>query len=332
VAQRLMARWGALSDPAIDVRQEMMRFTADVTTLLAFGQDLNSVERPSLLQEQIEVIFGAVARRILTPLPWVWKLPLPEERRADRAAAQVRERVLNMIRGGGKTEVGETLLDAMLEAQDDDRFTEDEVFGNVFTLLLAGEDTTANSLAWMVYYLACNPELQERVRAEARDVLGDEPVPSTLEQVGRLKLTLNLFKEVLRLRSPAQMIFLTPNRDTELGGHPIAKDELVVVLTGIMSEREENFTRAHELLPERWDPAFRDAHPGWNHRHQAFLPFGGGPRTCPGAQLAGLEAQTVIAAMCTTFAFEFVGDPGEVDEEFHFIMHPTPFKVRLRPL
>ncbi|MEL6182493.1 MAG: cytochrome P450, partial [Myxococcota bacterium] len=95
VTERLMRRWSSLGSVPIEARQELMRFTADVTTLLAFGQDLNSVEEPSALQRQIEEIFAALSRRVLAPLPYLWMLPLPQERSADRAAGHVRDRVLD---------------------------------------------------------------------------------------------------------------------------------------------------------------------------------------------------------------------------------------------
>ena len=75
-------------------------------------------------------------------------------------------------------EAPENFLAGMVAAQEtDDTYTDEEIVGNVFTLLFAGEDTTAHTMAWTTWLLAREPEIQRRWAAEADAVLGDERSP-----------------------------------------------------------------------------------------------------------------------------------------------------------
>ncbi|HEV3094733.1 MAG TPA: cytochrome P450, partial [Solirubrobacteraceae bacterium] len=63
---------------------------------------------------------------------------------------------------------------------------DEEIIGNVFTLLIAGEDTTAHTMAWTLWSLASRPEIQDRWANEAREVLGEHPFPADYEAIERL--------------------------------------------------------------------------------------------------------------------------------------------------
>ena len=125
-------------------------------------------------------------RRISMPVRyWRW-IRLPADRAADRSFAEIRRAVEGFIaqaraRMAERPELRETpenFLEGMLAAQESDNaFTDDEIIGNTFTLLLAGEDTTAHTMAWTIWLLASRPEVQARCAEEADEVLGERPVP-----------------------------------------------------------------------------------------------------------------------------------------------------------
>ena len=191
VTARLQHRWerAAATGERVDAQRDLMRFTVDVTSGLAFGTDLNTLEQEGdVLQNHLERIFPALARRLLAPFPyWRW-LKLPADRALDRAMAEVHKLVNGLIadaraRVRARKE-GETapanFLDAMVAAQSDDMgaFTDDEIVGNTLTMLLGGEDTTANTLAWMMHLMAIHPHVQAEMQAEADRVLGTAERPS----------------------------------------------------------------------------------------------------------------------------------------------------------
>ena len=113
------------------------------------------------------------------------------------------------------------LLEAMLALRDEpgSGFSDDDVYANIITPLLAGEDTTAYSLAWAMHSLAGDPELQARLRGAALEALGDPRVPMTFADTAKLGLFEGVAFEAMRMRPVAPLNFLEANETTELAGH-----------------------------------------------------------------------------------------------------------------
>src|SRR5204863_5042148 len=101
------------------------------------------------------------------------------------------------------------LLDAMLGARDegDAAFTDEEIYGNVLTMLLAGEDTTANTMAWMMHFMTEHPEAQARMQAEAGPVVGDAGMLHELQDAERLDYIEAVTHETMRLKPVAPILF-----------------------------------------------------------------------------------------------------------------------------
>ncbi|MGT2429997.1 cytochrome P450 [Cupriavidus basilensis] len=87
--------------------------------------------------------------------------------------------------------------------------------------------------------------------------------------------------------------------------------------------QERNFPAAREFRPERWLPG---ATPAAQHR-SGFVPFGSGPRLCPGRSLALLEAKAAISMVCQNFDIRQAPESGPVGEAFGFTMMPTDLWV-----
>ncbi|HET7525617.1 MAG TPA: cytochrome P450, partial [Burkholderiaceae bacterium] len=165
VTARLHKRWLAAAQlqRPLDLSAELMRYTVDTVAGLAFGSDINTLESDGVvIQQHLDRIFPALYRRIMAPLPyWRW-IKLPADRALDASVredkreiagfiAQARER---MARRPELYEKPENFLESMLAAQREGRYSDEEVFGNTFQILLAGEDTTAHSLSWAAWFIA----------------------------------------------------------------------------------------------------------------------------------------------------------------------------------
>src|ERR1700730_9748535 len=168
---RLKKRWERLADAGapLDVVDELKRFTVDVTTLITFGHDVNTVEQGNdVIQRKLALVLPAANRRLFALFP-TWKLVrCPRDRRLDRALAEVRAWLGELVGAErarlaaepGRAEQPSNFLEAMLSARDDDGrpFSDDVIFGNLMTMLLAGEDTTADTLGWAVHQLCDSSE------------------------------------------------------------------------------------------------------------------------------------------------------------------------------
>jgi cytochrome P450 len=172
----LRDRWqrAAASRAAIDLQADLMRYTVDVTAGLAFGADINTLESDrEVIQSHLDKVFPALFKRLMAPFPyWRWF----RNRRLDRHLEALRRAVADFIaRARERMEADPklrerptNLIEAMIAARDNpgSRLDDADVAGNVMTMLLAGEDTTANTLAWMIYLLHRNPDALARARDE----------------------------------------------------------------------------------------------------------------------------------------------------------------------
>ncbi|MFL7867764.1 MAG: cytochrome P450, partial [Anaerolineales bacterium] len=200
VTRRLQRRWGQLAGQGatMDVQKEMMRYTVDITTNLAFGYDMNTLEKEGdRLQTHLERVFPMIAFRAFMPVRYWNTIKLPADRALDKSLAELRAAVNHFIESAREQlaenpdlrERPENLLQALLAAQAEEEveFSDLEIYGNVFTFLLAGEDTTANTIAWMTYYMAMYPEIQKKMQAEADAVLGETATVTDYDQVRDLR-------------------------------------------------------------------------------------------------------------------------------------------------
>lgn len=340
VARRLRTRWSrmAAAGAPLDIVDELKRFTVDVTTLLTLGHDVNTLEQEDdVIQRKLEQVFPAFNRRLFALLP-TWRLiRMPVDRRLDRALADLRAWMRQLVAAARERLAGDprcaakpaNFLEAMVVARRDngEPFSDDAILGNLLTMLLAGEDTTAYTLAWAVHHLCDSPGAVASLRDEADRSLGDADVPRSFEDANRLTYAAAVANETMRLRPVAPVLILEANVDTVLGDITIPAGTGVSVLARPAVLDEEHFADPFVFRPERWMPG------GSTGAHEAsvHMPFGSGPRLCPGRTLALLEMKLVLAMLYKAFDVDREGPAGAVAERFTFTMNPVGLRVRLSP-
>jgi cytochrome P450 len=343
VGQRLSRRWqdAARERRAIDLQADLMRYTVDTIAGLAFGTPVNTLEsNEDIIQNHLDKIFPALWRRMTAALP-TWRL-FPS--RADRELAQgilavnaavdtfiadARER---LRRDPARAKEPPNLLEAMIVAADepdsgiDDRL----VSGNVLTMLLAGEDTTANTIAWMIYLLWRNPEALANAADEVRRTIAD-PMHPKQEELARLDYVEACAHETMRLKPVAPLLGLQALRDTTIGDVRVPAGMMVFSLMRRDSVSDEFVPEASAFLPERWltEGGPRQAA---SAAKRISMPFGAGPRICPGRYLALLEMKMAMAMLLGHFDIESVTTPypGEAKEHMSFTMAPVDLRLRLK--
>lgn len=342
ITDRLLGVWqrAASEGRSVDALADLMRYTVDVTTTVAFGRDMNTLEQgEGELQQHLARFFATVNHRLRAPFPYWRYLPRARDRAFERSRAQVEQVVFEIIRNARTALEREptraaspsNLLEAMLVARDADdpkaRLDDDEIYGNVLTLLLAGEDTTALTIAWMLYYMAKQPEVVERMRAELdTKLLRVGGMPETPEQVRELEYVGAVVQETLRLRGAAPLMFMEPMHDVVLGDLAVPAGTLIVVLTRAAANKDEHFSAPDRFEPERWLGRRADLP---HHDARAAMPFGTGPRICPGRALALLECSMVAAMVVQHFDIALAEPERPVAERFDFTMRPDALNIRL---
>jgi len=338
ITERLLHRWQTEAAGKVkDIQDDWMRFTVDITTNFAFGYDINLLEQENdSFQRHLEKFLPVFNRRANAPFPYWHFVKLPSERDMEHSLATIKETINSVIykarqkleQGAGNAKEPANFLEALLLAQDEsgNGLSDSEILGNVITILVAGEDTTAHTLAWLVYLISQHPKAQEKIQQEADAVLGESLIPQAITDVEKLAYIEAVAHETLRLKSVAPLFFMEPNEDVELNNVTIPKGTFLMLLNRYGVLQDENFSHALEFRPERWLDVNAS---GCVHNRNVSIPFGGGPRFCPGRNLALLEIKMAIATLCRSFSIKLVEGDQPVQEVFSFTMRPENLRVKL---
>lgn len=329
---KLLNRIQSESD-AIDVQHLFMCFTIDITTEIAFGYELNTIDgKADEFQQNLEMVFPMINKRISSPFP-IWRYVKSKKDKALEKGLKQIEQVINQFideaeeRLKHKSEPS-NFLEALLIESESETFTKKEVFGNVFTMLLAGEDTTSNSLSWAIFYLCQHPEWVQKVREEA--TLYEGSFPSKDADLNSLKIANAIAQEAMRMKPTTPQLFMQAKEDVVINELFIPKDQVVMLQNMKAQNAEEYFMSAYEFRPERWLAEACPYHQ--KHTPENMRAFGAGPRFCPGMKLATNEMIMAISSICKSYDLELAVDPKDVHEEFAFTMHPTNLKVRFKSI
>jgi len=344
VTQRFLRRWqqAAASGVAIDVQADLMRYTVDVTAGLAFGTDINTLESGGdVIQTHLDTVFPALFQRLFATVPY-WKfVKLPADRKLDQhlaALSQVVAHFIDLARLRLRErpilrERPDNLIEAMVAARDraGSGVTDEDVAGNVLTLLLAGEDTTANTLAWALWLLHRHPNAARQASEEADAILGTASVPGDSEQLGRLEYIEACAHETMRLKPVAPIIMVQAARPARISDVAVPAGTLVMCLMRPAGVDSRNFVDPQAFLPERW---LSGAGPGRaaSAARRIAMPFGAGPRLCPGRYLALAEMKMVLAMLLRNFEIAQItaAGGGEPRERLSLTMSPVGLAMRLR--
>ena len=250
----------------------MQSITLDVIMRTVFGGTERALR--DLLLELLEL---AANRWLLLPgflglsplkIPW---LPITRlKRRLDDALYRV---IAERRRAPG----GDDVLAMMLEARDDEglAMTDLEIRDELVTLLLAGHETTATSLAWTFDQLLANPPAFDRLADEVR--------------AGRDAYLDAVIRETLRLRPIVPLIGRHVAQPFELGGWTIPPGSRIAPSIYLAGKRADAYPNPHCFEPGRWLGVKPDPY--------TWLPFGGGTRRCIGMAFAQFEMRMVLATV-----------------------------------
>ena len=257
------------------------------------GEKARSVDAAGLFEEALAFYASDYLLRIFRGRlsPWA---------SMQRAARRLDEVIYSEItRRRATGERGRDILSLLLDAQDEDGDTlnDGQIRDEVMTLLFAGHDTTTSTVSFMFYELARHPEIVGRLQAEQ-----DRELPSGLATRSKLlaaelpELEMVL-EETLRKYPPA---WVGPRRSIEpfeFEGRTVPGRTFVNYCSWASHHLPGVFAQPEEFRPERFTAEARAALP-----KGAYVPFGGGSRTCIGMRFGQLEVRTVatlILARCT---------------------------------
>jgi cytochrome P450 len=302
-ADGLVARLKPQRGRVVDVAVEMTRVSLDVLERTIFSEGLG--DDPEEIRKAMKSYFDAIGQIDAFDL-----LGLPASmprfgRRKARPALRLFDRAIDEVISRRRRRIAENpehapqdLLTLLLRAQDPetgDKLSEEDVRSNILTFIAAGHETTANCLTWSVFLLSQSPEWYDRVRAEAeRELNGDHE-----GLADRLIDTRAVLDEANRLYPPITAISRAAIGADELAGRAIRPGTMIVIAPYVLHRHTTLWDE-----PDRFDPSRFVGGAREKIARFAYLPFGGGPRTCIGASFAMQEASIVLATLVRYFRFD----------------------------
>jgi len=200
----------------------------------------------------------------------------------------------------------------------DDR---DKISG-VIDFINAGIELMSHTMSFLLYYLSMNPESQEKIFEETKDMNED----LTQEDLSRAFYTRAAIHEAFRLSPSAFAIARILEEDFYLSGYLVKAGTIVLCQNMIASSKNENFDGAKEYKPERWLTENGEFNLNQCLGSSIVLPFGCGKRICPGKKYTELELIILVTKLVRTFKIKY---HSEFDRQFEFVLAPkAPVNVQ----
>ncbi len=290
-AQALADSWKA--GQVIDLEPAMAQFAVETLAATLFSTDIG---RPAVeaVRENLPVLLTNLLIRAASP-KFLDRIPIRANRDFDTAAARLREVIDDVVctaRASGHADRGD-LLSLLLAAEDSESgagLSDVEVRDELSTILFAGAETTAATLAWTFHELSARPDIEQDIVEEIQAVVGDGPV--TIGHVPRLEGIRRVIDEVIRLHGVTLLMRRT-TRPVELGGVVLPTGTEVAYSLYALHRDPGLYANAHRFDPDRWLPERQQAGPG----RKAYIPFGTGNRKCIGDLFVWTEATIAIATV-----------------------------------
>ncbi|KAJ2916319.1 hypothetical protein MD484_g4089, partial [Candolleomyces efflorescens] len=246
-----------------------------------------------------------------------------------------------LLQGKGNRDILSLLVKANASENSDTKLTEEEIYAQMRTILLAGHETSATTLCWVLLELARHPEVQQRLRQEIRDTEqairargGSDFTASDLDNMSYLHAVI---KESMRYHPALYQNYRQAARDDVIplskpivgrNGEimnelPVAKGTKIILSIAAYNRNKEVFGEdAHEYKPERWLDNKEKKGPTLGV-YGNLLTFAGGVRTCIGWRFALYEVLALTVEIISNFELGLTPDIERLRREACLVMLPT---------
>lgn len=290
----------------LDAHRDMVKLTLDVVVASLFGREL--VGAADVSYEALGAALELVSEHgngLVLPR-WV---PTPGNRKFHRTMREV-EGVIYRVIDAGRARTGDdgTLLSMLINSRDEETqapLTNQEVRDEVFTMFVAGHETTALTLTWLFTLLDGRDDVLGAMREEVDRVLG--PRDPTFEDVPKLTYLRQVIDETLRLRGPVAMTARNVVADDEVMGFRVKAGDVVMPFF-FGAHRHKDFW----VDPETFDPGRFSAERSAGRNPWAYLPFSGGQRRCIGDTFSLVETVVLLAQLLRRFEVRVAPGMNEV--------------------
>ena len=329
-----MAKAGQLVSPAVMVAHS----NSSMMFRVIFGRDEDGTGefmqlRDALLAHVSWIFANANATNLADYIPWMKFLPNNALKEAVKQA-EIGDAIINSLVDGARNRPGldlsapTCLVEVMLAQEQAGEIDADMTNDLCMDMLMAGTDTSTQTINWTLLLLANRPEIQAKVHEELDDVIGPDALP-TVDDRTRLPYTFACLAESMRYRTIGP--FGLPHKaseDIELGGYRIPAEAQVLGNIYSIHHDPRYWDAPHEFIPDRFLPQPDGSMPA-ALTGPAYIPFGTGHRRCPGRRFAETTVWLHITRMLHKLRFETPdGNPLSEDEVFGLAISPKPYSLK----
>ena len=302
------SRWR--SGTVTDLHPQMLELALHIVGKCLF--DLDALDDVDAMASAVESFMSFLPLAFLPFSQQLQELPLPSMVMLRRGKAHLDQLIYRMIaqRRADPRDRGD-LLSMLLNATDPETesdgaphtsstardhgspsasMSDRQLRDECVTIILAGHETTANALSFALHLLARHPEVQERVAAEARTVLGDRS--PTAADYPKLPYATQVFAEAMRLYPPVWVTGRTCAKPYAIAGYHIPVGATLLAPQYAVHRDRRFFAQPDIFDPSRFTPEARASRPRYS-----YFPFAGGSRQCIAEGLAWMEGTLVLAVI-----------------------------------
>jgi len=296
VISETLTDWKALAEKEqpVEIAHAMAELTMKIIVRTMFGTGISDAETHEM------VAAYSKALKLMNVRMWTFFLPdfipLPGDTAFRETIQQIDHAVYRFIneRRQNPSDTND-LLNMLLDARDEETgegMSDQQVRDEVFTVFMAGHETSATVMAWAWYLIWQHPEVERRLQRELLNVSGERR--PTFEDLPRLTYTRMVIEEAIRMFPPAWLIPRSTLADDTIGGLSVKAGTTVLISPYVVHRHPDFWEDAERFDPDRFAPERTII------RH-AYIPFGEGPRLCIGNSFAMMEMQLILAMIAQTY-------------------------------
>ncbi|MBV2360697.1 cytochrome P450 [Thalassococcus sp. CAU 1522] len=310
-AQAALTRLTARAGQEVEIEEITSHAAADVIFRTLFSIPIEDEIAQAVFHEfrayqRSQPILNLAA---FVPLPrWLPRFFRADTRAAARRIraliARLTERRMAEIASGTAPDDLATKIMTTPDPLTGETFSTAEMVDQVAIFFLAGHETSASALAWTLYMMGLFPDWQDRVADEAQVLQ-----TGAFAEVGKLRVSRDVFREALRLYPPVPMMVRQATRPERFRDRDVAPGAQIVLSPWHLHRHERLWDRPDDFDPGRWQ-----TENGKTCGRDAYIPFSAGPRVCTGAGFAMVEGPLLLSLLLRDLRVERIPGRDPVPE------------------
>jgi cytochrome P450 len=282
------------SSKKMDLHNEMVSLVFDIVIESLFG--ITEKVDSSRVKRNMEIAMDSVERTIAPGLDRYDFTQLPVFKKFRIASLDLHEFAIELIaKRKISSEEHEDLLSLLINSE----MTDEQICDEVITIILAGFETTANTLSWAFSYLNQNPEVYNKLIFESKKISSSE---NFIDDINSSEVLDGIVKETLRLKPSLWILPRMAANDITIDDKFIPKGSNIIVSPYVTHRNPSVYKDPDRFIPSRWNDGFEKTVP-----RGAYIPFSAGPRKCIGDQFALLEMKIILCLFSSKFKVKVHG-------------------------